>query len=238
MLSVFKCLFGFLGHKTLGHMKKYFLSLLGLFLYVGTANAQQFPMNDYGEIEFSETVETNLSSKELFANAQEWIARIFGDYKSVIQFEDSENGKLVLKGSTPIDFTSATVKVDGVTGMSTKERINYTLTIECKDGKYRYRLNDVFVIRTYDILGSIVHSKPISPLDNLSKIAEYDNELKSLQAIDVSKLKKKKLEEHNKKIEDAIKHKTEKEIFYNLEYETLNNLITSLKRAMSINNDF
>ena len=197
MLSVFKCLFGFLGRKTLGHMKKYFLSLLGLFLYVGTANAQQFPMKDYGEIEFSEIVE-----------------------------------------STPIDFTSATVKVDGVTGMSTKERINYTLTIECKDGKYRYRLNDVFVIRTYDILGSIVHSKPISPLDNLSKIAEYDNELKSLQAIDVSKLKKKKLEEHNKKIEDAIKHKTEKEIFYNLEYETLNNLITSLKRAMSINNDF
>lgn len=219
-------------------MKHFFLSLLGLFLFVGTANAQQFPTNDYGEIEFTEIVETALSSKELYVNAQEWIAKTFGDYKRVIQFEDSENGKLVLKGISPIDFTSATVKVEGFTGMSTKERINYTLTIECKDGKYRYRINDVFVIRTYNILGSIVNSKPISPLDNISDIISYNNQLKILEATDITKLKKKKLAEHNEKIADIIKSKTEKEVFYNLEYETLNNLISSLKKAMTVSDDF
>lgn len=58
-------------------------------------------------------------------NAKEWVATTFGDYKRVIQFEDTENCKLIIKGVSPIDFTSATVKVDDVVGMSTKEKTIY-----------------------------------------------------------------------------------------------------------------
>ena len=40
-----------------------------------------------------EVVEVKNTKAKLYANAQTWIAKTFGDYKAVIQFEDKEQGR-------------------------------------------------------------------------------------------------------------------------------------------------
>lgn len=86
-------------------MKKLLFSLLFIPLFVygqDDTNAGLYPVNENTDrIEFSEIVEAvSLSKDQLFSNAQTWIANTFGDYKNVIQFEDKETGKLILKGNS------------------------------------------------------------------------------------------------------------------------------------------
>lgn len=215
--------------------------LLLLAFFIGcltNINGQDFPTNEMGEIEFVEVVETSLSKDKLYANAKEWVAKTFGDYKSVIQFEDDSNKKLIIKGISPIDFTSATVKVDNFVGMSSTEELDYTITIECKDNKYRYIVDNINVFRTYKILGSPVKSKPFSPTKNLQDIISRKAELEKLESINTSKLKKKELEKHNNQIDLIKRSINEAEIFYRLEFETMKSLVESLKRSIIIDNDF
>ena len=71
-------------------MKKNTL-LIVVFLISSCLYAQDFHKNINGNIEFSEVIETTLKKNVLHSNAKEWVAKTFGDYKSVLQFED--NGK-------------------------------------------------------------------------------------------------------------------------------------------------
>lgn len=212
-------------------MKKYMLLNLILFSSL-TINAQDYPINEDGYIEFVEIVESELSSDRLHSNAKEWIATTFGDYKSVIQFEDDENCKLILKGISKIDF------VAGVKGLTSQNRIEYTITIESKDQKYRYKFGDIFYITTINFLGTVVNTKPSSPIDHLSKIEELNNKLYDLKNTDSSKFRKKKLTEHNKEIADLEKNIDEEKTFYSLEYQKVLGIIELLKKGMSKNDDF
>jgi len=200
--------------------------------------AQDFPKNSNGDIEFTEVVENTLKKGNLFSNAKDWVAKTFGDYKSVLQFEDNENCKLIIKGFSDIDYTAPTVEVDGFVGMTTKEKISYTITIECKDAKYRYTINDIMVHQIVTILGTTVTPVPFPPSDHINKISQYKKDLDYLKALDISKMKKKVLAEHNSKIADAEKSLKQEQYFYEKEYQSLENICSSLKKAMAISNDF
>ncbi len=212
-------------------MKKLLLITL-VSLCFTNIKSQDFPKNANGEIEFTEVIETNLSKTKLYSNAQEWIAKTFGDYKSVIQFEDNENGKLIIKGNSNVNYIGRTEF------MQTKEMISYTLTIEVKEGKYRYKLDNVFITQSTNVLGSIVHSKPFIPFEHLNLMEKYSTVLDSLQKVDITKMKKKLLTEHQERIatnENYLKNET---LFYKDEYITIIQLIDSLKKLMLINDDF
>lgn len=207
---------------------------------VSYAQINEFRISSDGNIDIEEIVELNVPKDVLYQNAQEWIVQTFGDYKSVIQFEDKENFKLIMKGFTPIEH----VWYNNLGG-KTKEEMSYTIAIECKDGKYRYKISDILVEQKFSILG-VPGSVSISPNDHLEKIEsntkfieEYECKLDSIKSIRTEKMKKKELKKINEDIENiqkslnnALSMRASEQTFYKQELDAINSLIISLKGKM------
>lgn len=188
------------------------------------AQGVTFPLNESGEIEFSEVVSTELTKVQLYSNAQEWIAKTFGDYKRVMQFEDEDNGKLILKGFSVVQVANARA-----------ERILYIITIECKDNKYRYKFDNITINGRFYSLGSTIDQVPFTPLNHLDQCRAYEKEANP-SGKDTLAMNKFELRYYNNY---GVKEKVAIEMdFYNSEYATIQRIIESLKATMSINNDF
>lgn len=88
-------------------------------------NQTPLPLNEEtGEIVYQEIqIVDDVSSEELFARAKYWVAQNYVSANDVIQLDDPKNGILVVKGTIP------TEEFDG--------RVNHTLEIACKNGKYK-----------------------------------------------------------------------------------------------------
>lgn len=112
-------------------MKKIAIVLLVLF---SSANmkGQDFAV----DVQSIETVLTKVyntsvnDAKQKHLLAKEWVAKTFGDYKSVLQFEDDEAYKIIVKGFSP---------------MSDDSKLSYTITIDSKDDKYRIIISDLSI---------------------------------------------------------------------------------------------
>jgi hypothetical protein len=89
---------------------------------------------------FSQVFETTVPPATQYLNAKQWIAKTFGSYKAVVQFEDESAHKIILKGQViaPNDgiITETTWYQDKVT-------YSFTMTIDIKNGKYRVKIEDV-----------------------------------------------------------------------------------------------
>lgn len=225
--------------------KAILLVLLALMPIMLLAQNYQFPVNENGNEEFKEVVNTGIKKDMMFSNAQEWIAKTFGDYKKVIQFENKEDGKLIIKGFSPINHVR---KLDNLS-----ERMSYTITIDIKDDKYRYTISDIVIVQS-------VYAGPLGKIGELEKkhgehvanIEKYKNGVDkyklrcdSLQSIDIDNLKKKQIQDLNGNISDCKKGIVynqglldSEEIFYKEEYDVIQSLIFSLKSKMSVNDDF
>lgn len=89
------------------------------------------PLDESGRYaEYTSTVEVNNSKDDLFKNAQSWIAKSFGDYKAVVNLEDKGAGRLIVKGTSSVS-------------MLLYSTIKYTLTIDCRDNKYRVLIDNI-----------------------------------------------------------------------------------------------
>ena len=45
---------------------------------------------------YSKIVDSDVPLKTKFLNAKQWIAKTYGDYKAVLQFEDEQSGKITI----------------------------------------------------------------------------------------------------------------------------------------------
>ena len=86
-------------------------------------------LNDYI---FTEIVEINLEKDQLFRNAKTWLARNLSDYKTDVDMEDAASGRIITKIQDE--------KFDERGGY---EYLYFTITIDCKDKKYRYKISDI-----------------------------------------------------------------------------------------------
>ena len=126
-------------------MKKLLLLAL-LVASAGSAFAQKvspdsvkiYPENTSGIVSF--VFQTKNSPDAAFNNAKQWVAKNFKDYKQVVQMEDAVSHALVFKGIQPIG------RYNGVSGgFSTVYNLalEYTATVECKDSKFRIKMEDL-----------------------------------------------------------------------------------------------
>ncbi len=178
-------------------MKKVVLliALLVTFLSINAQNFYKIEKTD--EFGKSEVVEEQLTKDNLFVNAKSWISSTYKDYKAVVQFEDKEAGKISLKA------ISEAYDVSNLNGT----RFRYTITIECKEGRYRYTINDI-VFQS--------HWK--------GKWSDAPSTFLPLQYSRIDKGEK----EHLEWSLNCAK-------FFN---NTIDSIVTSLKKRMSINDDF
>ena len=114
--------------------------------------------------------DSNISKKEMYQNVKRWVSKSFGSYKAVIQYEDAENTSLTLKGIIPIEITD----VDAANYTVYNVGLDFTLSIDCRDNKYRLKFENLSVKGTRSVsLGlakSIKHiDLPLSEFLALSK---------------------------------------------------------------------
>lgn len=86
-----------------------------------------------GQVKYVRIAESLNNQLVLFKNAQKWVSKTFNNYKAVVHTENPDVGLLVLKTRYPIpkpDFLKYT------------DYIFYTITIECKDQKFRITIDD------------------------------------------------------------------------------------------------
>lgn len=189
-------------------MKKLLISIfIAMFTFIVKAQVTfDIPNNSWSHI-----FTTDCNKGIMFSNIKEWIAKNYENYKDVIQYEDESNCKIIIKGKNQINTS-------GIESISTNEilYLQYTLTIECKDNKYRFLMENLeietLIVSIFgDGIDPLYHdvsdycTTDNTPWYNRAKIKQ--TELERLQNIDESTLKKKQLQEHRSKI-----NKLEKEI--------------------------
>lgn len=231
-------------------MKKITLGLALLLANCLSANAQRFSLpateneiEKLAEMEIEEIIESPLSKSKLYSNAQEWISNTFGDYKKVIQSESPEEGKLILKGHSNLRYKAMDEDMKGFK----YEVISYTITIDCKDNKYRYKITNLDLQNIeYNVNAYREISRHIAPSYHLNQISSSKERIEFYRKMIDQKRNtiknNKKLAKETKYYINQINNK-EKEIqdalnFYNEENTILKDLAESLKKAMMINDNF
>lgn len=71
---------------------------------------------------------------ELTKRAKVWAAKAFNSYKAVTQLDDTNLGKLILKGSTRLSSNVILAPI---------ENVYFTIDFSIKDGKYRVSISDI-----------------------------------------------------------------------------------------------
>lgn len=111
-------------------MKRIFFILL--FFSSVSLCAQEVPEPlAYSEVVLVE----NASADELFSRGRAWFATAFKDAKSVLQM--AENDKLIGKAAEVFDVYG------GFTLGNFTVRVSYDISIECRDGRYKYIIDNV-----------------------------------------------------------------------------------------------
>nr|WP_298935670.1 DUF4468 domain-containing protein [uncultured Dyadobacter sp.] len=192
-----------------------------------TAQSVELPKSADGKVTFEQIAESELSKDALYKNAQTWITRTFGDYKTVVQFEDKEAGRVILKGISKLEQLLYT-------------DFRFAITIDTKAKKYRAVLTDLEIgvdhldapvsYHPYEQMwgpGGIIdrHTKEIAELRSKQEGAGK-GQIRYLQRkIDEISKKQRFMQEQSEKLDGEIG-------------ETVDNLMVTLKAAMKVNNDF
>lgn len=108
------------------------ITLLIASIFSISLQAQSFPINQNGDIEYTDVITADGYSKDdLYIQARSWMAKNFKNANEVIQMDDKEAGRIIGKG------------VVMLSNASTFGWINYTLEIQLKDGRYKYSISNV-----------------------------------------------------------------------------------------------
>lgn len=116
-----------------------------LFVALATISAISFGQLEQKDLvfennSFSHVFETTVPPATQYLNAKQWIAKTFGSYKAVVQFEDESAHKIIIKGNViaPNDG-----EINETTWFQDAVTYSFTMTIDIKNGKYRVKIEDV-----------------------------------------------------------------------------------------------
>lgn len=114
-------------HKSNSIMKKY---LLIFSLFISTLASSQ-------NLSFSNVFQAEgKSSQEIYAAVKLWSATAFAEAKAATQVDDSEN--CLISFSSNIQYQYGSISMAAYDGW-----INFTLTIQCRDGRYKVEMSNI-----------------------------------------------------------------------------------------------
>ena len=132
-----------------------------------------YPQNPSGIISF--VFESKQSPSTVFNNAKQWVAKTFNEYKDVVKMEDLDNYTLVFKGSMRQRVYNALFKNSPITFTPF---LQYTATVECKDGRFRIKMEDFSIKETSTFLSNNTTKEMsfqiIQDLINSSEVTSVD----------------------------------------------------------------
>lgn len=108
------------------------LLLFTAFLFIQSIS---FGQTEKVEIKIIDSIP--VTKQELYTRARAFIAYSFKNSKNVIQMDDKEAGKIICKGSM-------TPPSKGTFNMTYQNNVDFTLTIDVRDNKYRAVISDLY----------------------------------------------------------------------------------------------
>lgn len=92
------------------------------------------------DLQFSEVVECEGTKEQLYSSALDWVATAYNNSNYVLRIKDKENGKIILKASFP--YKQKKIMWGG--SELSRGSIEYILTIQFKEGRYKYIFSDFY----------------------------------------------------------------------------------------------
>lgn len=115
-------------------MKKLAIALLLLPSFCYSQN-DSLPKNEKGIIEYTDVVNvSDADAQALYSRAKLFIAKAFVSGKAVTQLNDDDAKQIVANGN----FVPVIKLMMG--GAGDYGRVHFSITLQCKDGKYRYSI--------------------------------------------------------------------------------------------------
>lgn len=111
------------------------MKTLTLFIFSFFAKAVLFAQSEKIEIKIIDSIPA--TKQELYARARAFIAYSFKNSKNVIQMDDKDVGKIICKGSM-------TCESKGTLGINYQNNVDFTLTIDVKENRYRGVISDLY----------------------------------------------------------------------------------------------
>lgn len=130
-------------------MKNAIFVLLVLITYNVTAQDSTFTISKVVKVD-------SVLKEALYTRAKLWIATSYNSAQNVIQLDDKENNTIVVKALFSVTASA------GLMSRQEEGLVKYTLTIQCKDGRYKYTLEDFIHECTvgYGSGGNLNNKKP------------------------------------------------------------------------------
>jgi hypothetical protein len=110
-------------------MKKLLTILLTIFSFFINGQEKRYKISDVIEIE-------NSSTNDLYSRGRQWFISSFNDSNRVIQLDDNEKGIIIGKGYFEYEPNISSGR------NLTRGKINFIISLQFKDGRYRYILKD------------------------------------------------------------------------------------------------
>ncbi len=186
---------------------------------------REFPRNEAGIIEITETVDNSLSKDEMISNFKYWLATNFSNISDAIQFEDTGAGRMVAKLRIAAGHTSLNNK-----DVSTD--LTFTLTIEFRDNRYRFVIDDVLTHGRIFQGGGVPRFYNDTPYKHFKHIEQYQQKIDQYKADGT-------ITEKEQRATDACLSEIEREkTLFNAEYDELFKCIDTLKSSLLKKSDF
>lgn len=126
--------------------------LIACFLLSTTLCFSQMPVNADGKIEYTEVVQADsISAQTLYSKAKLYVAKAFANGKEATQLNDDAAFTTVVNGAT---------KISAGMGASRDGFVSFKLTIQCKDGRFRYSFTDLVHEGAQYSGGALENEKP------------------------------------------------------------------------------
>lgn len=157
---------------------------IGLFILVFILPLLSFAQLSLDDISLSNEIShvfyANNSMQEKLMNTKTWIATTFGDYKTVLQFEDDANGRIIIKGKTAPD--EDIIRMPMGFNICFSSQYTFTITFDLKEDRFRIKIQDIkyMVGETSGLNAKICIPNTERSLEERIKIAE-DNATYTLQ---------------------------------------------------------
>lgn len=114
-------------------MKK-LMFIIFVFISVAVYSQIKFPYDSIkNEIYYTGIKEVSATKAELYSRAKTWIATNMKSYKATVDLDDQNSGKIIAK-----IINKKILNNDGWW-----ESEEFTITIDCKDNKFRYMINNI-----------------------------------------------------------------------------------------------
>jgi hypothetical protein len=164
-------------------MKNYFIMLAFACVLSLNVMAQEivpdsvrlYPENQTGCVSF--VFQSSNIPDIAFNNAKQWIAKNFSEYNDVVKMENATTRTLVFKGHQLIGGYESVAK----RGFPIVYRLSldYTATIECKEGRFRIKMEDLKPQGVYNLGGGkdsrmFLHFSDVDDLENIRNNPDND----------------------------------------------------------------